>query len=222
MTSRQPLRSLELRNYALQAGSRQAFHRYFATHFVAPMEALGGYTLGQFALQGQDDNFCWLRGFEDVATRSAFLPAFYEQSSTWKVFGPGANAMMVDSDNVHWLQPLQPTTAEDLLLPGGAVIDFYEVRPGHLMRLADQLRTAPATGQPTTWWVSETANNDFPRLPVFQHAHLLVAIGAVATEPPRGQAGNLRALPDALPETVTAHHQLLLQALPELGERQKG
>ena len=147
----QPIGSLELRNYALRSGCRATFQQYFATHFVAPMAALGGYTLGQFAVQDQDDNFCWLRGFVDVAARSAFLPAFYQQSSTWKEFGPGANALMLDSDNVHWLKPLQPTTAGDLVLPAGLVVDFYEARPGQLMALADQLRTAQATDNTTTW-----------------------------------------------------------------------
>lgn len=210
----QPIRSLELRNYTLRPGTRQAFQHYFATHFVAPMEALGGYTLGQFAVQGQDDNFCWLRGFEDVAARSAFLPAFYQQSSAWKTFGPGANALMLDFDNVHWLKPLRPTTARDLLLPGGATVDFYEARPGELVNLAHQLRGAPATKPETTWWVSEATKNDFPRLPVFQHEHQLVAISAASTEAARGDSGTLPVLAGVLPELATGHQRLVLRALP--------
>lgn len=207
MMLNQPIGSLELRNYALRPGSRAAFQHYFATYFVAPMAALGGYTLGQFAVQDQDDNFCWLRGFENVAARSAFLPAFYQQSSTWKAFGPGANALMLDSDNVHWLKPLRSTLASDLVLPVGLVVDFYEARPGRLMALADQLRTAPATDQSTSWWVSETQENDFPRLPVFQNEQLVVAISALPTGP-QGQA-----LPGPLPEAAAGHHRLVLHDL---------
>src|SRR5205809_8113737 len=99
--SNQTIKVLELRNYLLKPNMADEFSSYFNNHFVKPMTELGGYTLGQFKINGIDDRFVWMRGFTDMNTRIKFLNDFYVDSPVWKEFGPGANAMMINSDNVY-------------------------------------------------------------------------------------------------------------------------
>lgn len=210
MPTNQPITSLELRNYILQPGARSAFHQYFNEHFVEAMAELGGHTLGQYAVAGQPDNFCWLRGFANWEVRSAFLPAFYTQGACWKTFGPAANALIQDSDNVHLLQPVQPVGEEDFRsLTGTVMVDFYLAQPGRLhplleAALATSAWPTPATGRRQTLWVSESRPNNFPRLPAFQDPDLLVALTPVEQEAsdvvsPLGNPA-LRTLPQLLRE----------------------
>jgi hypothetical protein len=101
--SNQSIKVLELRNYLLRPNMANEFSNYFNNHFVKPMTELGGYTLGQFKINGINDRFIWMRGFADMGIRVKFLNDFYVNSLVWKEFGPGANDMMINSDNVHLL-----------------------------------------------------------------------------------------------------------------------
>src|SRR5215468_9373546 len=107
MNSKPRLKVIELRNYLLKADARERFTKYFEDHFIDSQNDLRGFVLGQFRIKGDDDKFFWIRGFEDMQTRLNFLRGFYEQGEVWKQFGPGANEMMLDSDNVYLLKPLR-------------------------------------------------------------------------------------------------------------------
>lgn len=85
------LKVIELRNYLLRPGTRERFTDYFERHFIDSQDILGGYVLGQFRIQGDDDKFFWIRGFEDMQSRLVFLHGFYEQGQVWKEFGSDAN-----------------------------------------------------------------------------------------------------------------------------------
>src|ERR1044071_8049651 len=61
----QPIRVLELRNYVTKPGQRDKFISYFEANFIDSENALGGYILGQFRVKDSDDNFFWIRGFND-------------------------------------------------------------------------------------------------------------------------------------------------------------
>ncbi|MBC7934937.1 MAG: NIPSNAP family protein [Rhizobacter sp.] len=78
---------LELRNYLLKPNLADTFSHYFRSKFVAPMNELGGYTLGEFKISGMNDRFVWLRGFTDMKTRVKFLNDFYINSPAWKQDG---------------------------------------------------------------------------------------------------------------------------------------
>ena len=132
----QNIKVLELRNYLLKPNMADEFSGYFNNHFVKPMTALGGYTLGQFKINGLNDRFVWMRGFTDMATRVKFLNDFYVSSAVWKEFGPGANDMMINSDNVYLLRPLNNNSSSkepceginsNVLKTGKEIIvvDFY-------------------------------------------------------------------------------------------------
>lgn len=164
---------LELRNYLLKPGRRDRFNDYFTTHFVEPQNVVGGNVLGRYAVESEPDKFFWLRGFENMHSRSVFLPAFY-RGLVWKEFGAEANEMMIDSDNVHLLKPLDGT--QKFVSSEVLRVDYYFAKDETPYRLIDIF-----TGEHlrnTSLWVSELGENDFPSLPAYQYENLLVAIGS--------------------------------------------
>jgi hypothetical protein len=171
---------LELRNYLLKPNLADTFSHYFHSKFVAPMNDLAGYTLGEFKINGVNDRFVWLRGFANMRTRIKFLNDFYLDSPTWKEYGKGANEMMINSDNVYLLKPLH----KNVLLKtekAFTVIDFYICNSTieKVIKLFDAeyipfLKTINVDD--ISFWISEMTVNDFPRLPVFQDKNLLVSI----------------------------------------------
>ena len=184
----QPIRVLELRNYVAKPGQRDKFISYFEANFVDSQNALGGYVLGQFRVEGAEDNFFWIRGFNDMASRSRYLPAFY-RGEFWRQRRDYVNAMLINNDNVHLLKPLslsedRPDAAvnsnEFGKKKGLVVIDYYvaNTRVKELVEFfkSKYLPFLEGNHISTTAWVSELAENDFPGLPVFQDKNLLVTI----------------------------------------------
>jgi len=230
----QKIKVLELRNYLLKPNRTDEFAGYFNKHFVKPMAELGGYTLGQFRINGLDDRFVWLRGFTDMKTRLKFLNDFYIKSDVWKEFGPGANDLMINSDNVYLLRPLPGSkkTIEQsepirssALQPGNAitVIDFY-ICNSTLHKVIDLFDTSylpflkKLEIQNTTLWISEMSENDFPRLPVFQDKNLLVSITSYKTKKEyQTKQREIDAMPATLKnsmlEIITTHSSLVLVSI---------
>jgi hypothetical protein len=179
------LRVIELRNYLLKPGLRRAFSAYFAEHFTSSQDNLGGLVLGQFRIRGEEDKFFWIRGFVNMATRSRFLPEFYS-GAVWKKFGGGANEMMLDSDDVYLLKPLND---EQIFRKNKTLkIDYYfavDKKPDQLTGLLETEFVSffkDSAAAETTLWLSELAENDFPRLPAFQYENLVVVITAFEDE----------------------------------------
>jgi hypothetical protein len=174
---------LELRNYLLKPNTTERFQTLFNEQFVGPMNELGGYTLGQYRIDGEKDRFVWMRGFENMPTRLKFLNDFYLTSPAWKTHRAEANSMIVNSDNVHLLRPLTEGISRNLLQNKDdiIVVDFY-VCNNSLDKVIDLFRKEylPFLGilkvSGVTMWVSEMSENDFPRLPVFQDKNLLVTM----------------------------------------------
>lgn len=181
---------IELRNYLLKPGMQAPFSRYFAKHFVDSQRALGGAVLGQYSIDDLEDHFFWIRGFKDMRARSRFLREFYEEGAVWNEFGTAANDMMIDSDNVHLLKPLdtgklslgrnQEGEIDDE--SGVVQIDYFYAKPDAVDDLVEFIsdKYEPFLRrhgvEEVSFWASELEENDFPRLPVFQDENLVVAI----------------------------------------------
>jgi len=216
------IKVIELRNYVTRAGMRDQFIDYFEEHFIESQNAIGGYTLGQFRPKEGDDNFFWIRGFTEMSTRSEFLSAFYF-GPVWKQYGPGANTMLVNNDNVYLLKPLTPegvNSNEFGNKKGIMVIDFY-VANSKLDKLIKIFREPynpilKKTGVHTMLWISELAVNDFPRLPVFQDKNLLVGITFYENERvyrlkmKQVDANMSTQLRDEMNDTITTRNTLIL------------
>jgi hypothetical protein len=178
MSEIQPVKVVELRNYLIKPRMRDRFIEYFQTHFIDSQRKLGGLVLGAYRIRNFADRFFWIRGFSGIEARSRFLPAFYG-GEVWKRDGPAANAMMLEWHRAHLLRPLDEIDEREF----GAgkellVVDFYEARAGRLGALRDFFATArrekaiPAGAL----WLTDTAVNDFPALPVIQNENLLVVM----------------------------------------------
>lgn len=169
---------IELRNYLMKPGQRDNFNDYFSMHFIESQAVRGAHVLGKFAVAGQPDKFFWVRGFENMRARSKFLPDFYG-GPVWKEFGSGANEMIVDSDDVYLLKPLDGSAPfrKDKVLE----INYYFAKDETPEKLAGSFHALPKYEQ-TTLWTSELQENDFPALPAFQYENLLVSITGFGSE----------------------------------------
>jgi len=223
------IKVIELRNYLLKKGVLNNFINYFESNFIEPQNILGGYPLGQFGIDNTENRFCWIRGFEDMKTRSRFLRSFYEEGAIWKEYGPGANDMMINSDNVYLLRPLVfPLASRIDGFNSGffnnnckiANVGFYSAnsRLNELIELFDSFYNPfmKSLNINVSYWISELGENDFPRLPVFQDKNLLVAIAFYETEKlyetklKQIEAQMSPELKKRIPEIVTIYSDLVL------------
>jgi hypothetical protein len=179
---------VELRQYTLQPGARDALVRLFDEHFVEGQERCGMRVIGQFRDLDDPDRFVWLRGFADMDTRARALEAFYG-GPVWKEHGPAANATMVDHTNVLLLKPVRgtagfrvdPRLRPDLESPavaGGVVLVTIDHVSGPS---APDTVEAPSDARTLAHLATEPARNSFPRLPVREDANVLVTVFSYAT-----------------------------------------
>ncbi len=192
-SSAQDCALVELRQYTLHPGQRDALIELFDREFVETQEAAGMRVMGQFRDLDDADRFVWLRGFPDMASRRASLEAFYG-GPVWQAHRDLANATMIDSDNVLLLRPAwpgagMPVDTDDRAAPGSTrpALGLLDARIFHLHGPATaELLTLCREGiSPTLaragarrlgWYVTEAAPNTFPRLPVREGEHVLVGL----------------------------------------------
>ena len=68
---------IELRQYTLHPGERDALIDLSDREFVEGQEAAGRHVLGQFRDANDPNPFVWLRGFRDMPSRAEALKSFY-------------------------------------------------------------------------------------------------------------------------------------------------
>ena len=187
----QPLPIVELRQYRLHPGKRDALIDLFEREFIESQEALGMAILGTFRDLDDPDRFVWLRGFTDMTSRARALHAFYS-GPVWQAHRSAANATMVDSDNVLLLRVVRAgpgfSSSERQRPPQGALaipeslivanvyyfasnvgapfIEFFERVVSPALLAADI--------QVGATYVSETSPNSFPSLPVRENERVFV------------------------------------------------
>jgi hypothetical protein len=213
----EPLRPIggviELRQYTLRPGTRDAFVALFDAELAEQQEAAGMRVLGQFRDLDRPDMFVWLRDFPDMEMRRRALHGFYD-GPVWAAHRDAANSMMLDSDDVLLLEPAGTGPFLDAgagahppgAAPAGGVVTV-RVDP---VGLADTARfarrhasvVAPALhaagGRPLTLLASLHAANTFPRLPVREHENVMVSLTRFASIAAVGRAAADRACRDAL------------------------
>jgi len=96
---------VELRQYTLRPGQRDALIDLFDGELVEGQEAAGMAIVGQFRDLDDPDRFVWIRGFPSMPSRARALASFYG-GPVWKAHRAQANATMIDSDNVLLLRPV--------------------------------------------------------------------------------------------------------------------
>jgi hypothetical protein len=182
---------LELRQYKIVSGKRDAMIDLFEREFVETQEVLGMRLVGQFRDADDPNRFTWLRAFPDMASRGNALTAFYT-GPVWQAHRDEANPLLDDNDNVLLLRPATVDSdfadakgprpqAGTTLPPAGMIVAtiYYlwkEPDEGFARFFHDE--AAPrmvAAGLPVLGiYVPEKVPNNFPRLPVRQSEKLLV------------------------------------------------
>ena len=181
---------LELRQYTLHPGRRDALIALFEREFVEPQEDAGMRLLATFRDLDDVDRFVWMRGFPDMPSRAESLVAFYG-GPVWKAHRDAANATMVDSDDVFLLRPLGCDqgllAALQRRAPSGAAPragGVFTITICPLRKPADEALVHAFDQHVHPWWVgvggdllacwvSEDAPNNFPRLPVRENEPVL-------------------------------------------------
>ena len=181
---------VELRQYTLQPGQRDTLIALFDREFIETQEAVGMTVLGQFRDLDDADRFVWLRGFASMAARAEALASFYG-GPVWQAHRAAANATMIDSDNVLLLRPAGASMPLEAWRRGKTPV-------GRLLALVCPLAAAPDArfvaaflqdwlpliarhgGTLAGCCVTESSANTFPRLPVREGEHVLVALARFA------------------------------------------
>ena len=175
---------VELRDYLLHPGRRDALIELFDREFVESQEAEGMRVIGSFTDLDRPDRFVWLRGFADMASRRLGLESFYS-GPVWAAHRDAANATMIDASDVRLLRPARATwslvtPANDRPRPGSGVraphtvyrIDLCTLRApvDAAWRRAFEREVLPLLVEhgapPCAVLETEAATNDYPRLPV--------------------------------------------------------
>jgi hypothetical protein len=189
-----------LRHYLLHPGRRDEFIALFDAYFIEEQEHSGMFIPGHFRDRTNPDRFVWLRGFADMQTRQTAVHDFYHVSPLWQAHRTAANDTISDLSNVFLLRPARAATdfrldpanrpkrdAEDLA--GGVIIatiyafdapvdprfvDFFE------NTVIPLLRKEGAT--PLGYFVTESAENTYPELPVREGENVFVRFASFADE----------------------------------------
>lgn len=186
---------LELRQYTLKPGRRDALIALFDRYFVESQEAVGMTIVGQFRDRRRSDRFVWIRGFSDMQSRHAALEQFYG-GPVWAEHKIAANETMLAVDDVRLLRPLRPDTAFQVDMSSrpalgetrSAVVvlaGIYRLRQPASASVVSRFeqQAIPALRrdgvQVESVFVTESAPNTFTKLPVREGEHLLVWFGTL-------------------------------------------
>jgi hypothetical protein len=189
---------IELRQYTLKPGHRDALVDVFDRHLVESQEALGMTVVGQFRDRHRPDRFVWIRGFADMTSRHRALEGFYG-GPVWAEHKDAANQTMLEWHDVRLLKPARPDFAFHLNTQHRPA--HGEQRPGSLIvagihgleRPADEALVARFAQQAIPLlrvrgvhvdgaFVTEPTPNTFTRLPVREGEHELVWFGSLENE----------------------------------------
>lgn len=207
---------VELRRYTFQPGQRDAFVELFEERFIEAQEAVGARVPGTFRIEGQPDQLIWLRGFTHIEARKRALEAFYA-SPIWRFYREQCNATLFDNDDVHLLRAISPE--------GGIPITGRRPGPGErkpakaYRLLVSELRFPEAIGNYHLWlrlllrkagadpvasFGTLPAENNYPRLPVWQNRPVHVALIAGDVDVP-ALFPELRAMLRGDPQALLLH-----------------
>jgi len=183
---------LELRQYKIFAGKRDAMIALFDGRLIEGQEERGMRLLGQFRDLDDPNRFTWLREFPNMELRGKALTEFYT-GAVWKAHRGEANPLLEDNDNVLLLRPATaelamkvPPVSERARVgdtpktTGVVFVTIYylwkDPAEGFTQFFTEKLEAElAAAGAPVLGaYVTESTPNNFPALPVRQHEKVFV------------------------------------------------
>lgn len=184
---------VELRQYTLRPGRREALIDLFGREFREGLEAAGMHVIGEFRDLDDPDRFVWMRGFRGMGVRAEALKAFYEESRTWQAHREQANATMIDSDDVLLLRPAstrsgfsvrtRPINKNVPSLVLATICYFDAPVDEDFVRFfeTEMIPLLAETGaRPLGYFQTEPAKNTYPKLPVRLGENVFVWLSSFA------------------------------------------
>jgi hypothetical protein len=185
---------IEFRRYTVKEGEREHFAEYFESYFPEAFQQMGAIAFGQFFERKNPVGFTWMRGFKNTDARAVINAGFY-YGPLWREHAFTMNSLMVDSDNVLLLRPLNPergvtvlpsvdTVAERKGAQGVVVAQIFAVKANSIDAFAQQAEATfaayrAAGAREAGVLVTLDAPNNFPQLPVRTDGPYLVWLGVV-------------------------------------------
>ena len=172
---------IEFRRYTIKPGQRERFASRFESFFPGAIQQTGAIVAGEFLERANPSVFTWIRCFHELDDRARLNAALY-YGPVWKEHRSQMNELLVDSDNVLLLRPLDPhggvailpavDPASEIGTPRGVVIaQVFRIVPEKKVdvqqeatRVFDAYRLAGAREAGVL--VSLETPNNFPQLPI--------------------------------------------------------
>jgi len=98
---------LELRQYRVFPGKRDAFAKFFRENCLQPLVEYGMKVYGQFDDVDDENVFTWFRGFPDLVERDRRKAAFYGSQLWLNELQDEAFSMIEDYTNVMLVMPVR-------------------------------------------------------------------------------------------------------------------
>jgi hypothetical protein len=217
----------EFRRYIIKEGEREHFAEYFESYFPEAFQQMGAIAFGQFFERKNPVGFTWLRGFKNTDARAIINAGFY-YGPLWREHSSTMNNLMVDSDNVLLLRPLNPEHGIPVLpavdpvretkgAQGIVIAQIFAVKPNGVDAFAQQAEATfagyrSAGVREAGVLVTLDAPNNFPQLPVRTDGPYLVWLGIVKDN----KALETRLTPVAERSLQSLSATDLLRSAPEL------
>jgi NIPSNAP len=185
---------IEFRRYTIKDGEREHFAQYFETFFPEAFEQMGAIAFGQFFERKNSNRFTWIRGFKNTDARAVVNAGFY-YGPLWREHSHTLNGLMLDSNDVLLLHPLNPERGVTVLpavdpvtetkgAQGVVVAQVFSVKANGVDAFAQQAEAVFA-GYRTAGvreagvLVTLDVPNNFPQLPVRTDGPYLVWLGII-------------------------------------------
>jgi hypothetical protein len=185
---------IEFRRYTVKEGERERFAEYFESYFPEAFQQMGAMAFGQFFERKNPVGFTWMRGFKNTDARAVINAGFY-YGPLWREHAFTMNSLMVDSNNVLLLRPLNPERGVTVLpsvdpvterkgAQGVVVAQIFAVKANSVDAFAQEAEAAfagyrAAGAREAGVLVTLDVPNNFPQLPVRTDGPYLVWLGIV-------------------------------------------
>ena len=178
---------VDVRDYRLAPGARDALIERCETLLFPEQERLGATFLGVFRDADDPDRFVFLRAMPDLPTRARVLTAFYSDGAMWAANRDEVNTWLVDSDDVLLVRPVSELHAPATF---ASVVGMYtHVGRSPLTNAGSAAlegavasAIAEAGGRPLVTFATDPAPNNYPRHPIREGEHGLVWFATFAAD----------------------------------------
>ncbi len=183
---------IEFRRYTIKEGEREHFVKRFESYFPEAIQQTGAIIAGEFLERANHSMFTWIRGFHDMDDRGRLNAALY-YGPVWKEHRSLMNDLLVDSDNVLLLHPLDPQRGVAVLpavdpareidgAHGVVVAQIFALKPDRVKAFSEQAEPVfvsyrAAGAREMAVLVTLDVRNNFPQLPIRTDGPYLVWVG---------------------------------------------